>query len=480
MAKKERLFLAISLFFLVIARVIAVYQGYIFDDALITFRYAENLAYGKGLIYNPGEWVLGTTTPLYAIICAAILQLGFKLESFIPFLNIFLDALILLLVWTFILNNEKRIIKVLFVALFIMSPLAGYIVGSGMETELFILMLLLSFIFFKVKRPCLSGVSGGLAYFCRPEAVVCLGINAANTFFKREYKNLFKFAAPAGAILLAGFAILYHHYGSIFPLSVTHKFTAINSSRLELIYKFIFFDPFTILIMIFALVGLKSAFSGKNQALVHIAYFGILYLALYLIFSPHMAIWYVLPFHFIMLVLAAVGLNFIIEKLKNLTPINMLYKEVVILPVCMVLTLIQWFFIFPHYLRKQEIVVEAGYIKNWCEEVKPSNLAACDIGRVGFYCKETKVFDLCGLVTKIEAIATPEELVNKQKPDYAMIYFPIADIEGFKEIGYCPVGRSGDAANHIKKPSEKDILGPKKYMPDYIFFQKKSPGNCGN
>ena len=34
------------------------------DDAYITFRYARNLLAGNGLVYNPGEWVLGTTTPV--------------------------------------------------------------------------------------------------------------------------------------------------------------------------------------------------------------------------------------------------------------------------------------------------------------------------------------------------------------------------------------------------------------------------------
>ena len=34
------------------------------DDAYITLRYAENLSGGQGFTFNPGERVLGTTTPL--------------------------------------------------------------------------------------------------------------------------------------------------------------------------------------------------------------------------------------------------------------------------------------------------------------------------------------------------------------------------------------------------------------------------------
>ena len=41
------------------------------EDALITLRYAENLAAGRGWCYNPGERVLGTTTPLFTLLLAA-------------------------------------------------------------------------------------------------------------------------------------------------------------------------------------------------------------------------------------------------------------------------------------------------------------------------------------------------------------------------------------------------------------------------
>ena len=37
------------------------------DDAFITYRYAENLAAGNGLVYNPGQRVFGISSPLYAL-----------------------------------------------------------------------------------------------------------------------------------------------------------------------------------------------------------------------------------------------------------------------------------------------------------------------------------------------------------------------------------------------------------------------------
>jgi arabinofuranosyltransferase len=41
------------------------------DDAYITYRYAENLANGMGMVYNAGERVLGTTTILFTLMLAA-------------------------------------------------------------------------------------------------------------------------------------------------------------------------------------------------------------------------------------------------------------------------------------------------------------------------------------------------------------------------------------------------------------------------
>ena len=45
---------------------------YAYDDAYITYRYARNLAAGHGLVYNLGQDFLGTTTPLYSLLLAAL------------------------------------------------------------------------------------------------------------------------------------------------------------------------------------------------------------------------------------------------------------------------------------------------------------------------------------------------------------------------------------------------------------------------
>ena len=45
----------------------AAYGPHAIDDAYITFRYSRNLAEGRGLVYNPGERVQGSSTPLWSV-----------------------------------------------------------------------------------------------------------------------------------------------------------------------------------------------------------------------------------------------------------------------------------------------------------------------------------------------------------------------------------------------------------------------------
>ena len=48
------------------------------DDAYISYRYAANLVEGRGLVYNPGEYVEGFTNLLWTLLVAGGLALGFE------------------------------------------------------------------------------------------------------------------------------------------------------------------------------------------------------------------------------------------------------------------------------------------------------------------------------------------------------------------------------------------------------------------
>lgn len=60
---------------LLIRLVWIVYTNYTEEDAFITFRFARQLAKGNGFVFNVGEPIYGTTTPLLTL----LLSIWYKL-----------------------------------------------------------------------------------------------------------------------------------------------------------------------------------------------------------------------------------------------------------------------------------------------------------------------------------------------------------------------------------------------------------------
>lgn len=68
----------------------------LFDDAMISMRYAYNLAHGNGLVWNPGERVEGITNPLWTVVMALIHLLPIGLNATGLYIQIFGASLLTL------------------------------------------------------------------------------------------------------------------------------------------------------------------------------------------------------------------------------------------------------------------------------------------------------------------------------------------------------------------------------------------------
>ena len=69
------------------------------DDAFISFRYAENLVEGRGLVFNEGERVEGITNIGWTLWLAAGMRLGVTPEVWSSVWGLILYALGLALLW---------------------------------------------------------------------------------------------------------------------------------------------------------------------------------------------------------------------------------------------------------------------------------------------------------------------------------------------------------------------------------------------
>ncbi|HMJ10771.1 MAG TPA: hypothetical protein VK524_05155, partial [Polyangiaceae bacterium] len=64
----------------------------LFDDAFISFRYAQNLVHGRGLVFNVGERVEGYTNFLWVLVLAGAGRLGFDIVRCATVLGIVFGA----------------------------------------------------------------------------------------------------------------------------------------------------------------------------------------------------------------------------------------------------------------------------------------------------------------------------------------------------------------------------------------------------
>ena len=149
------------------------------DDAYITFRYARNLVEGVGFVYNPGEHVLGTTTPLFATLMAFV---GFATgrgdyPSFALIVSALADAATCTLLYRLARRLlDSRIPAVALGLLWAVAPMSVTFAIGGMETSLFILWMTATFWLYMSGRERWIGLTAALGVLTRPDALIWAGL----------------------------------------------------------------------------------------------------------------------------------------------------------------------------------------------------------------------------------------------------------------------------------------------------------------
>ncbi len=150
----------------------------IIDDAYITFRYAQNLLDGYGLVYNPGEPVLGTTAPLYALGLAAVSALtgwtGLPLPQTAVALNALADGFSCALLVLIGQGSRWRFAGIATSLAWAVAPWSVTFAIGGMETSVFVALMLATFYCHSMEQPVGAAFFGGLSLLTRPDALLFL------------------------------------------------------------------------------------------------------------------------------------------------------------------------------------------------------------------------------------------------------------------------------------------------------------------
>lgn len=199
------------------------------DDAFITYRYAANLAEGRGLVFNEGERVLGTTSPGYAILLAGVGAVA-GWEAIPTAARVVNFLALIVMAGAFSRAAWKLTGEMLIAALVFTISMVGTetLLASvaGMESVVFMAITAVGLWAVIEKRWWLAaGLISVLPLF-RPEAVFVMGLMGITLLLHRRELGLQKIVLLSVVMALPGavWAIFSQvYYGSVLPHSIIAK-----------------------------------------------------------------------------------------------------------------------------------------------------------------------------------------------------------------------------------------------------------------
>ena len=152
-----------------------------YDDPFITYRYARSLAQGDGFVYNPGERIQSTTTPLLALLLAGLYPLWNDLPHLASLIGFFSLALGAVFLWDLARTWKTPLAGWAGLILYPTFPLLLSTIGS--ETPLYLALCMGAFAAYARQRYNLTAVCAALATLARPDGILVPGILGLHYLF---------------------------------------------------------------------------------------------------------------------------------------------------------------------------------------------------------------------------------------------------------------------------------------------------------
>jgi hypothetical protein len=208
-------------------------RHYVTDDTYIHLRYAQQLAHGEGFVFNTGERVYGTTSPLWVLALAYPIALGVDGLLASKLLGALATLASVLLLWMLM----RRTLGSPWLRAGATVAWAGHAWMlrwslSGMETPLAVALVLGGCVAFTSSRPWgaragIASVLWALAGLTRPECALLLPIWALLAIFDHGWPVGLLVAARSlwpGALVLGGWlAFAAAWFGRLWPNTLAAK-----------------------------------------------------------------------------------------------------------------------------------------------------------------------------------------------------------------------------------------------------------------
>jgi hypothetical protein len=434
------------------------------DDAYITFRYAQNLIAGHGLVYNPGEAVLGTTTPVYAVILAGLGLLTGGVQAPYPAIALGVNALADALTCTLLILLGRRLghprAGIAASLIWAVTPTSVTFAIGGMETSLVIALMTGTLYLHSSGRPAGASLTAALALLTRPDSLILLGPLALERLrralplgrWNRERVPLTVRESLAGALpLLAWIAFGVATYGNPIPHSILAKVAAYHlppeagTVRMLQHYGTPFFEELLLgpwwiavgLVLYPALCVLGAVRLVRRHAWIWpIALYPFAYFAAFSIANPLIFRWYLappIPFYLLGIFL---GADILSSDLRRAFP------TIGLAVLGLALSLNAWTLHPDHgpdrpaprmaFIRLELLYEQvAARLRG---EIAPGQvLASGDVGALGYY-TGARILDTVGLISPVAVgyypvpesmytinYAVPPRLILDQEPDLLVL-----------------------------------------------------------
>jgi len=399
------------------------YAGFPLDDSWIHIEYARSIYEGRPWEYSPGCPSTGATSPLWAILLSPLFFLSSNPTSLI--LLVYYVSAVLFIGSAFLAGiivrdyTNSTLFAHLSIIGFVLTPRGTWLMLSGMESPLFIFLILVGI--YNADKPgwkydLVMGVTGGLLFLTRPEGVffliVGLPIRLLSAWRGREL-SLRRLISFGGTLLLAcAIAVPWIMHcisvtGLPLPDTFYAKSGALSPSSITIWNEFwsaTFREfPFTI-IGLFG--GIILIFKGKPYAWV----FLVTILIVYFISIPYAVLVnnarYMTPLIFLLTIISVTVVGLLTDQLRtdppNLkTDLSYSLAATILILIILVPTT-------PAFVRQADFF--GNSVKNinemqvtigqWLYENTPADakFAIFDAGAIRFFGNRT-VFDLAHLVT---------------------------------------------------------------------------------
>jgi hypothetical protein len=252
-------------------------RSWICDDAFVSYRYAENLVHGLGLVFNPGERVEGYSNFLWTLWSTLGLSLGADVERWSKIAGIACYAGALgALLWQSWTNREEasgpaRWVPIAAV-LGAVLPDWNLFATSGLETSLYTLQIVLVYVLLArgevgAGRAAVAGLLLAAAAMTRPDGLVLavtivLYVAVVN---RRQSRTLIALAAAFLVVWVPYTWWRLSYYGDFFPNTYYAKSAGQAWVSQGMVYAALFFARYWPLLLGLAIVALTWPRAARDE-----------------------------------------------------------------------------------------------------------------------------------------------------------------------------------------------------------------------